>query len=136
MSAAIGDTLVMFGESPMETRVRSQDYMPLPQTRVPSGAIKNLEAHVPSGHNAMPAIYLGSAFRRKVEDKENQFQWVSGIIARDQPHWATSKGMIHRHDLKFEARMWLDLICARIIPSKNTTQVPIEVAILFSCIMD
>ncbi|MCD7450877.1 hypothetical protein HAX54_008851, partial [Datura stramonium] len=33
----------------------------------------------------------------------------ASIIARDQPQWATSKGMIYRHDLKFEARMWLDL---------------------------
>ncbi|MCD7448925.1 hypothetical protein HAX54_047264, partial [Datura stramonium] len=30
-------------------------------------------------------------------------------IARYQPQRATSKGMIHCHDLKFEARMWLDL---------------------------
>ncbi|MCD7453629.1 hypothetical protein HAX54_021682 [Datura stramonium] len=28
--------------------------------------------------------------------------------------WTTSKGMIHRHDRKFEARMWLDLVCARL----------------------
>ncbi|MCE0480709.1 hypothetical protein HAX54_037801, partial [Datura stramonium] len=39
-------------------------------------------------------------FQRKVEDKENQFKCVAKIIARDQPQWATSKGMIHSHDLK------------------------------------
>ncbi|MCE3052015.1 hypothetical protein HAX54_051414, partial [Datura stramonium] len=39
-------------------------------------------------------------------------------------------------DLKFEARMWLDLVCARLIPSRNTSKVPIEVSILPSCIMD
>ncbi|MCD9560618.1 hypothetical protein HAX54_019335 [Datura stramonium] len=47
-----------------------------------------------------------------------------------------NKGRDYRHDLKLEARMWLDLVCARIIPSKNTTHVPIETAILVACIMD
>ncbi|MCE0481749.1 hypothetical protein HAX54_039744 [Datura stramonium] len=44
--------------------------------------------------------------------------------------------MIHQRDLKFEARMWLDLVCARLIPSQNTIEVPIEVSILIICIMD
>ncbi|MCE3216544.1 hypothetical protein HAX54_006844, partial [Datura stramonium] len=44
--------------------------------------------------------------------------------------------MVHRYDLKFEARIWLDLVCAWITPSMNTTQVPIEVAILVDHIMD
>ncbi|MCD9642567.1 hypothetical protein HAX54_029440, partial [Datura stramonium] len=30
----------------------------------------------------------------------------------------------------------MDLVCAWIIPSKNTTQVPIEVAIFVACIVD
>ncbi|MCD9645461.1 hypothetical protein HAX54_034411 [Datura stramonium] len=37
---------------------------------------------------------------------------------------------------KFEARMWLDLVCSRLMPSQNTTKVPIKVAILVACIMD
>ncbi|MCD7452514.1 hypothetical protein HAX54_017201 [Datura stramonium] len=47
-------------------------------------------------------------FKRKVEDKKNQFKWVTKIIARDQPQCADSQGIIYRHDLKFKARMWLD----------------------------
>ncbi|MCE3215013.1 hypothetical protein HAX54_000539 [Datura stramonium] len=50
-------------------------------------------------------------FCNKVEDKANQFQWVSSLI---------SKG----------------LVCSRLIPSWNTSEVPIEVAILLACIMD
>ncbi|MCE3050667.1 hypothetical protein HAX54_047778, partial [Datura stramonium] len=59
-----------------------------------------------------------------------------GIITEGQPQWAVLKGEIHFHDLKFEARMWLDFVCARIISFKNTTHVPIEVAILVAFIMD
>ncbi|MCE3052450.1 hypothetical protein HAX54_052675 [Datura stramonium] len=36
-----------------------------------------------------------SVFRRKVEDKVNQFQWVASIIAIDQPQWAIS-GRLHK----------------------------------------
>ncbi|MCD9641280.1 hypothetical protein HAX54_027372 [Datura stramonium] len=36
-------------------------------------------------------IRPNSKFKRKVEDKENQFKWVAEIIANDQPQWATSK---------------------------------------------
>ncbi|MCD7462779.1 hypothetical protein HAX54_049344 [Datura stramonium] len=48
-------------------------------------------------------IQPNSTFRRKVDDKENQFQWVANIIAMGQPQWTISKGMIHHRDLKFEA---------------------------------
>ncbi|MCD9641482.1 hypothetical protein HAX54_027679 [Datura stramonium] len=34
------------------------------------------------------------------------------------------------------ARMWLDLVCAQLIPSQNTTEVPIEVVVLIACIID
>ncbi|MCD7472279.1 hypothetical protein HAX54_013316 [Datura stramonium] len=61
---------------------------------------------------------------------------MAETIVVGQPHWAVLKGIIQCHDLKVEARMWLDLVCARIIPSKNTTHVPIDVAILVTCIMD
>ncbi|MCD7456274.1 hypothetical protein HAX54_031078 [Datura stramonium] len=81
-------------------------------------------------------IQLHSTSHKKVEDKANQFQWVANIIEIGQPQWAISNGLIHRRDLKFEARMWLDLVCARLIPSQNKTEVPIEVSILMSCIMD
>ncbi|MCD7457680.1 hypothetical protein HAX54_035843 [Datura stramonium] len=74
--------------------------------------------------------------RNKVEDKANQFQWVDNLIAKGRPQRAISKGLIHRHDLKFEARMWLYLVCSRLIPSRNTLEVPIEVSILLACIMD
>ncbi|MCD7461797.1 hypothetical protein HAX54_047131 [Datura stramonium] len=72
-------------------------------------------------------------FRNKVE---SQFQWVVNLIAKGLPQWATSKGLIHQHDLKFEARIWLDLVCSRIMPSLNISKVPIEVVILIACIMD
>ncbi|MCE0481154.1 hypothetical protein HAX54_038638 [Datura stramonium] len=45
----------------------------------------------------------------KIEDKANQFQWVARVIALGKPQWAVSKGLIHRRDLKFDARMWLYL---------------------------
>ncbi|MCE3214837.1 hypothetical protein HAX54_053467, partial [Datura stramonium] len=32
--------------------------------------------------------------------------------------------------------MWLDLVCERLIPYRNISEVPIEVSILLSCIMD
>ncbi|MCD9559741.1 hypothetical protein HAX54_017974 [Datura stramonium] len=60
----------------------------------------------------------------------------ANLIAKGRPQWATSKGLIHRHDLKFEARMWLDLVCSRLMPSLNTLEVLIEVDIILSCIMD
>ncbi|MCD9560341.1 hypothetical protein HAX54_018961 [Datura stramonium] len=42
-------------------------------------------------------------FKRKLDKKDDQFEWVAEIIDVGQPHWAISKGVIHRHDLKFEA---------------------------------
>ncbi|MCD7471675.1 hypothetical protein HAX54_012286 [Datura stramonium] len=67
---------------------------------------------------------------KKIEDKVNQFQWVARIIAQGQPQWVVSKGLIHRRDLKFDARMCLDLVYSRLMPSRNTSEVPIEVATL------
>ncbi|MCD9559717.1 hypothetical protein HAX54_017889 [Datura stramonium] len=49
--------------------------------------------------------------------KVNQFKWVANMIALSQPQWVISRGLIHRRDLKFEARMWLDLVCSRLLPS-------------------
>ncbi|MCE3216161.1 hypothetical protein HAX54_005154 [Datura stramonium] len=72
---------------------------------------------------------------KEIEDKVNQFQWVARIIAQGQPQWVVSKGLIHRRDLKFDARMCLDLVYSRLMPSRNTSEVPIEVAILLACIM-
>ncbi|MCD7469339.1 hypothetical protein HAX54_008281 [Datura stramonium] len=60
----------------------------------------------------------------------------SNLIAQGQPQWAISKGLVHQHDLKFEARMWLDLVFSRLMPSLNTSEVPIEVSILLACIID
>ncbi|MCD7451600.1 hypothetical protein HAX54_012761, partial [Datura stramonium] len=60
---------------------------------------------------------------------------VANLIAKGQPQWATSRGLIHQRDLKFETRMWLDLVDVRLIPSQNTSKVPIEVVILLACIM-
>ncbi|MCD7470419.1 hypothetical protein HAX54_010289 [Datura stramonium] len=81
-------------------------------------------------------IKPNSTFHRKVDGKENQFQWVAYISAMGQPQWAISGGLIHHRDLKFEARMWLDLVCARLIPSQNTTEVPIKFEIPIAYIMD
>ncbi|MCD7473201.1 hypothetical protein HAX54_014857, partial [Datura stramonium] len=75
-------------------------------------------------------------FCNKVEDKANQFQWVANLIAKGRAQWATSKGLVHRHDLKFETHMRLDLVSSRLMPSWNTSKVPIEVSILLACIMD
>ncbi|MCD9559250.1 hypothetical protein HAX54_017111 [Datura stramonium] len=49
--------------------------------------------------------------------------------------WAIMTGDIPQEALMFEALMWLDLVCTQLIPSKSTTYVAIEVAILTSCIM-
>ncbi|MCD7446275.1 hypothetical protein HAX54_000085 [Datura stramonium] len=75
------------------------------------------------------------SFKTKIKYKANQFQWVAHVIALGKPQWAVSKGLIHRRDLKFDARMWLDLVCSRFMPSRNTSEVPIEVVILFAFIM-
>ncbi|MCD7463877.1 hypothetical protein HAX54_051624 [Datura stramonium] len=75
-------------------------------------------------------------FHNKVENIATQLQWVANLIAKGRPQWATSKGLIYWHDLKFEARMWLDLVFLRLIPSLNTSEVPIEVSILLAFIMN
>ncbi|MCD7469291.1 hypothetical protein HAX54_008222 [Datura stramonium] len=72
----------------------------------------------------------------KVEEKVHQFQWVASVIAQGQPQWAVFKGLIHQRDLKFDPNMWLDFVFSRLIPSQNTLEVPIEVAILLSCMME
>ncbi|MCE3049296.1 hypothetical protein HAX54_044559 [Datura stramonium] len=54
-------------------------------------------------------IHSHPIFCKKVEDKANQFQWVSNLIAKGQPKLSTSTGLIHRRDLKFDARFLLDL---------------------------
>ncbi|MCD7466295.1 hypothetical protein HAX54_002865 [Datura stramonium] len=58
--------------------------------------------------------YLSSMFVRGKEvyataATNDQYAWITGIIAEGQPLWAIMKGGIHHQDLKFEARMWLDL---------------------------
>ncbi|MCD9639162.1 hypothetical protein HAX54_023519 [Datura stramonium] len=53
------------------------------------------------------------------------------------PHVTASyRGLIHHGDLKFEVHVWLDFVRASLIPSQNTTEIPIEVSILIACIMD
>lgn len=52
-----------------------------------------------------------------------------------QPAWATLGGEISRKDLRFEAKLWLDFACSRIMPSKNDQKVHIEETILITCIM-
>ncbi|MCD7455630.1 hypothetical protein HAX54_028905 [Datura stramonium] len=47
-------------------------------------------------------------FKRKLADKDDQLEWVAKKIVVGQPYCPTTKGVIHRHDLKFEAGMWLD----------------------------
>ncbi|MCD7448921.1 hypothetical protein HAX54_047260, partial [Datura stramonium] len=48
-------------------------------------------------------------FKRKLAEKDDQFDWLAKIIVVGQPHLVVAKAIIQRHDLKFEARMWLDL---------------------------
>ncbi|MCD9644611.1 hypothetical protein HAX54_032966 [Datura stramonium] len=97
---------------------------------------------MPETLEVINSIYLDepipsqSIFRNKVENNATQFQLVANLIAKGQPQWAISKGLIRRHDLNFEARIWLDLVCSILMPSLNTSKVPIEVAILLACIMD
>ncbi|MCD7467089.1 hypothetical protein HAX54_004292 [Datura stramonium] len=74
-------------------------------------------------------------FARHLAIKEDQYVWVTDAIIEGQPLWVVMKGDISRQDLKFEARMWLDLVCTRLIPSMNTIHISIEVAILIACIM-
>ncbi|MCD9641384.1 hypothetical protein HAX54_027551 [Datura stramonium] len=50
-------------------------------------------------------------FRNQVEDRANQFKWVANLIAKD-------------------------LVYSRLIPSQNTSEVPIEGSILRAYIMD
>lgn len=70
---------------------------------------------------------------RKLQPKA-QLQWVSNTIAMDQPSYATMRGKISRHDLKFEVKLWLEFVCAWIMPSKNDQRVH-EVALLIACLM-
>ncbi|MCD7452196.1 hypothetical protein HAX54_015476, partial [Datura stramonium] len=55
----------------------------------------------------------------RVEEKAKQFQWVANMIAKGQPQWAISRGLIHRRDLKFEGPMWLDLVCVREVQANS-----------------
>ncbi|MCD9642068.1 hypothetical protein HAX54_028666, partial [Datura stramonium] len=64
--------------------------------------------------------------------RSNQFT----LFGRGDPIMPNIPGLIHRRDLKFEDRIWLDLVCVRLIPSWNTSEVSIEVVVLLACIMD
>lgn len=44
-------------------------------------------------------------------------------------------GYISQHDLKFEAKLWLELVCARIMPFKNDQRIHNEAVILIACLM-
>ncbi|MCE0482117.1 hypothetical protein HAX54_040519, partial [Datura stramonium] len=79
---------------------------------------------------------LTSPQKTSILDKDNQFALVARIIVEGRLQWAVLKGKIHHPKVKFEAHIWIDLVCAHIIPSKNTTHVPIEVAMLIACIME
>ncbi|MCD7469985.1 hypothetical protein HAX54_009488 [Datura stramonium] len=53
---------------------------------------------------------------RHLEARDDQYAWIAGIITKGQPLWVVIKGDIHRQDLKFEARMWLDLVTSMSFP--------------------
>ncbi|MCD7452453.1 hypothetical protein HAX54_016627 [Datura stramonium] len=51
-------------------------------------------------------IQLHLIFRKKVENKGNQFQWVANMISLGQPQGAISRDLIYHRDLNFEAHIW------------------------------
>lgn len=74
-------------------------------------------------------------YAQKVATKSDQFQWVASIICVGLQLWYTEEKKISWQDLYFEAKVWLDFICSRIMPSKNNQRVPHKVAILIVCSM-
>ncbi|MCD9558516.1 hypothetical protein HAX54_015916 [Datura stramonium] len=71
-------------------------------------------------------------------------RWAFASFASEDLHRRISKGKAPMSNIATQSlpsdetqpRMWLDLVCTWLIPSQNSIQVPIEVAILATCIMD
>ncbi|MCD9642485.1 hypothetical protein HAX54_029323, partial [Datura stramonium] len=100
--------------------------MPLDPYFLELGMIGYLKEQIPSGYDSMLTLHAITGprsshhprgnqlyllvdpvrpsleFKRKLVDKDNQFEWMADIIAVVQPQWEVSKGIIQRHDLKFE----------------------------------
>ncbi|MCD9644458.1 hypothetical protein HAX54_032674 [Datura stramonium] len=131
-----GETQVTNREPPVNRNFQTVNWVQMEATGIWSSETSVPPVTVDSVLVEADPVHLSQDFKRKLADKDDQFEWVAKIIVVGPLHWATTKGVIHWHDLKFEARMLLDLVCARIIPSKNTTHIPIETAILVACIMD
>ncbi|MCD7456661.1 hypothetical protein HAX54_032645, partial [Datura stramonium] len=53
----------------------------------------------------------GTEFVVRVATKGDQLQWVAQTIAIGQLLWATIGGEIPRQDLRFEAKLWLYMMC-------------------------
>ncbi|MCE3049846.1 hypothetical protein HAX54_045927 [Datura stramonium] len=79
------------------------------------GMVKPPKPQGPHIYIAFPS--MGAWLRGAYNSISNQFPLFG---------WAISRGLIHHRDLKFQARMWLDLVCEWLIPSQNKTEVPIE----------
>ncbi|MCD7472106.1 hypothetical protein HAX54_013045, partial [Datura stramonium] len=85
---ATGGAPILFWESPSkETAPQAQgstDTLPC----LPSVWVRGLEVHItPESINSLywvEPIQPHSIFRKKVEDTENQFQWVANMIALSQ----------------------------------------------------
>ncbi|MCD7468148.1 hypothetical protein HAX54_006091, partial [Datura stramonium] len=55
------------------------------------------------GDSSTDELDTNSEYMARIADNENQFSWITPIIAADTPIWATMGGEISRHDLKYEA---------------------------------
>ncbi|MCE0482421.1 hypothetical protein HAX54_041190 [Datura stramonium] len=74
------------------------------------------------------AVHPGTGFARRIMAKDDQYAWVSNIVVEGKHLRAVMKGNISLRDLKFTTRMWLNLVCTRLIPFKNTTHISVELA--------
>ncbi|MCD9561367.1 hypothetical protein HAX54_020428, partial [Datura stramonium] len=65
--------------------------------------------------NAINSIYsvepiaLRTEFMEQIATNGNQLKWVASTITTTRPIWASLGRKIPRHDLRFKAKMWLDL---------------------------
>ncbi|MCD7469020.1 hypothetical protein HAX54_007638, partial [Datura stramonium] len=80
-------------------------------------------------------IAMGTKFAEKIATKGNQLQWVTNTIAIEQPIWATIGGKIPRQDLHCNAKLCLNLVFCRLMPSKNGQRVHVGPSILIAFII-
>ncbi|KAK4359792.1 hypothetical protein RND71_022021 [Anisodus tanguticus] len=74
-------------------------------------------------------------YDERIKNMDDHRVWAASVIAKETPDWIDPPISIHKNTLKNEAKFWLSIICSRVLPSFNDTNIGLEKAIMIACLM-